>query len=622
MPIFLILFISIGRALESWSKSKTGEAINMLGQLKPKTALLLKNKSIESDDDDDDDENVNDENTALLNDSKRFKEISLSLVEVGDVVLVQPGESVPVDGVMIENISTKFDQSSVTGEAKPVTKVKDDNVFSGTTNLTNAVLIQVTTTGNETLIDRMIRVISESQGKKAPIEKVADIVTGFFVPMIVLISIITLIIWLIIAINVNELNGTTDMDEKILFAVQFGISALVVACPCGIGLATPTAASVASGIAAKIGVLVKGGSESFELLASQVSVVAFDKTGTLTKGELNVADIRKFSDIISDEIIFEVVSQIEENSSHPIAKCIKNYLKSKTRKSVQILDCNEISGRGLQSSFKFNDKVYELRIGNRLFVEIEDLFLHEWKFDGKSIVYIAIKDDKGVWKTTHALAIADIPREESKTVIEKLISKQIEVYMLSGDDESTAKAIARDVGLPEENVIAGILPEEKVKHIELLRSKTQNQKLRPTMYTRAKKWLGLIRNELEDRRSSHSLVMFVGDGLNDAGALAASDVGCALGSGSSISLTAAHFVLLNSSLMTLISIFNLSKLVKRKIIQNFLYACIWNVTLIPIAAGLFYPFFTLPPVYSSIAMAFSSVSVIISSLTLRLHKLN
>lgn len=448
--------------------------------------------------------------------------------------------------------------------------------------------------------------------------------TGVFVPVIVFIAIITLIVWLVVAANASELGGKTDRGGKLFFALQFAISSLVIACPCGFGLAVPTAIAVASGIAAKLGVLVQSGSESFEL-ANKVEVVVFDKTGTLTKGELALVGERKLNNKISnvaDDILWDLVVKTEEQSSHPIAKAVKSYASLKRRSnSPELMSSEEVSGRGVKATFEYDDREIEMRIGNAKFAGVRTTeAVDEWKKQGNSIVYIATKDARSSdddLVTIFALAIADSPRDESAFVVEYLRSSGKNVFMLSGDEEITAKSIAKQVGIDEGNVIAGVMPDEKVKHIERLRREAANKGVSPSMYTRMKTWMRIK----ENKQATMPLVMFIGDGLNDAGAIVASDVGCAQGSGSQVTLSSAHFILLNSSLRSLINIFRLSKLVKIRIAINFVWACIFNIVLIPIAAGVFYPVgVKLPPVYSALAMALSSVSVVISSLLLRLHK--
>lgn len=454
--------------------------------------------------------------------------------------------------------------------------------------------------------------------------------TAVFVPLIVLISIITLIVWIVVALNAAEIGGKTDQGGKVFFAIQFGVATLVVACPCGIGLATPTAIAVGSGILARHGILVQSGSESFEL-ANKVQLVVLDKTGTLTKGEISIVDEASLSNkddgLLEEDVLWDVVVKMEEQSSHPIAKAVKSYASAKPRSlSPELSSSEEVSGRGVRSVFNHNDRELEMRIGNGKFVNAQRFatepssIVDDWKSKGNSIVYVALKDaDAGDGKLviTHALAIADSPREESREVVEHLRNSGKEVFMLTGDEELTARSIAKEVGIDEENVISGAMPDEKVKHIERLRNKAKSKPLSPTILSRMKRWMRLK----TDANEVTSLVMFIGDGLNDSGAIIAADVGISQGSGSQVTISSAHFILLNSSLRSLINIFRLSKLVKIRIMTNFAWACVFNGVLIPIAAGVFYPLgVKLPPVYSALAMALSSVSVVISSLLLRLHR--
>ncbi|TIA87113.1 hypothetical protein E3P99_03381 [Wallemia hederae] len=640
MPVFLIFFISVGRAIESYMKAKTGDAISALGKLKPNKALLVTDEPIDQSREsikDLNDSHVDDNDTTPLlpngeepQTQDNIEEVRLSLVEIGDKLLVQGGESVPIDGVICNEGSFPFDMSSVTGESLPVTLHKGDEVLAGTTTM-KGFYMRVTSTASETLIDRIIRVVNEAQSKKAPIEKIADAVTAVFVPVIVLISLITLIAWLIVAVNAPELGGKTDIGGKVFFAIQFAISAVVIACPCGIGLAVPTVVSVSGGIAARIGVLVQSGNESFEL-ANKVQIVVFDKTGTLTKGELAIVGETKLnrdeSVLVSDQVLWDIVVKLEEQSSHPIAKAVRSYGLSKERTATELLTPEEVSGRGVKGLFKSSDREFEMRVGNGKFVGMaQSDQVDEWKSRGNSIVYVAVKESSasdGTLQVTHALAITDSPRDESREVVAHLRSTGKQVYMLTGDEELTARSIAQQVGISAECVISGVMPDEKVKHIERLREEAKSKPVAPSALSRVKRLVGMKRTgekEKDKDKEVTPLVMFVGDGLNDAGAVIAADVGCAQGTGSQITLTSAHFILLNSSLRSLINVFRLSRLVKTRILINFVWACVFNVVLIPIAAGVFYPLgVTLPPVYSALAMALSSVSVVTSSLLLRLHR--
>ncbi|TIB57755.1 hypothetical protein E3P78_04130 [Wallemia ichthyophaga] len=641
MPIFLIFFISIGRTLESYMKAKTGDAISALGKLKPSKALLVGDNDLsfseaktKTDSDYDHENSSSSETTRLLPNGNNvparssrgsIKETSLTLIEIGDTLLVQAGEVVPIDGLISSRGNYPFDMSSVTGESLPVTLHEGDEVMTGTTCL-KAVFMKVTSTSSETLIDRIIRVVNDAQSKKAPIEKIADAVTAVFVPVIVLLSIITLIVWLVVAANAAELGGKMDQGGKIFFAIQFSVATLVVACPCGIGLATPTAIAVGSGVLANHGVLVQSGSESFEL-ANKVQIVVLDKTGTLTEGKISIVSEERLSKkedgLLDEDVLWGMVSSMEEQSSHPIAKAVKSHASAKSHSLLPDLSSyEEVSGRGVKGVFSCDDKMLEMRIGSGKFVGAgsqPSSTVDRWRNNGNSIVFVALKEagaDDEALTITYALAIADSPREESREVVQQLHNAGKQIFMLTGDEELTARAIARDVGIAEENVMAGAMPDDKVKYIEKLRNEANCKPLSPTMLSRMKRWIGK-----PDKREVTPLVMFVGDGLNDSGAIIAADVGTSQGSGSQITISSAHFILLNSSLRSLIKIFKLSKLVKTRIIINFIWAIVFNVTLVPVAAGVFYPLgVKLPPVYSALAMALSSVSVVISSLLLRLHR--
>ncbi|GAA5924348.1 hypothetical protein JCM1841_001366 [Sporobolomyces salmonicolor] len=626
MPIFLIFFISIGRGLESWAKLKTGDAVAALGSLKAETGILvdferrIEKTSTRS--------SAGASSAALASaplPAFHSSPVPLICLEVGDVVLVPPGSHPPADGILLHGESI-FDESGLTGEARPVKKKPGDDVFTGTTNLTSAVLVRVTATGSESMIDKIIRIVMEAQGKKAPIEKLADALTGIFVPVIVFISILVLVIWIAIAVSANELDRRTDSGGKIFFGVQFAIASLVIACPCGIGLASPTALAVGSGLAAKYGILAHGGGEAFQA-ATQVETVVFDKTGTLTTGKVVVTDQASFLENDAQELrayLWDALAQLEDGSTHPLALAIRDFARAQRPPSsdspLSLRSSEEIPGRGLDGVFHLVSssappEKLAIRVGNEAFMADASPLgsdaaaaLDSWKRDGKSVVLASVRllptsstsRFANLSDRPHialALAIADAPRPEASAVIRALHASGKDVWMLSGDNEITAKAIARQVGIDEENVVAGVLPTEKAEHIRGLQMRRSGS------------------------GSGKGLTLFCADGINDAPGLAVADVSVAMGSGSQVSISAANFVLLNSSLNSLLTLLTLSRKVKRRIVFNFAWACAFNLCAIPIAAGVFYPVgVRLPPVYSALAMALSSVSVVLSSLALRLYR--
>ncbi|GAA5870744.1 hypothetical protein JCM1840_006791 [Sporobolomyces johnsonii] len=623
MPIFLIFFISIGRGLESWAKLKTGDAVAALGSLKAETGILVDFQgSVEKTPTRSSSGASSDALASAPLPAFHSSPVPLILLEVGDVVLVPPGSHPPADGVLLHGESI-FDESGLTGEARPIKKKPGDDVFTGTTNLTSAVLVRVTATGSESMIDKIIRIVMEAQGKKAPIEKLADALTGIFVPVIVFISVLVLVVWIAIAVSANELDHRTDSGGKIFFGVQFAIASLVIACPCGIGLASPTALAVGSGLAAKHGILAHGGGEAFQA-ATRIETVVFDKTGTLTTGKVVVTDQASFLEDDADELrayLWDALAQLEDGSTHPLALAIRDFARARPPRSpdssLSLSSSEEIPGRGLKGIFDLvvssaPPEKLAIRVGNEAFMEDASPLgsdaaaaLDGWKRDGKSVVLASVRllstpstgsRFANLFERPHialALAIADAPRPEASGVISALHASGKAVWMLSGDNEITAKAIARQVGIDEENVVAGVLPTEKAEHIRALQT----------------------------RHSGKGLTLFCADGINDAPGLAVADVSVAMGSGSQVSISAANFVLLNSSLNSLLTLLTLSRKVKRRILFNFAWACAFNLCAIPIAAGVFYPVgVRLPPVYSALAMALSSVSVVLSSLALRLYR--
>ncbi|KAI3321174.1 heavy metal translocating P-type ATPase [Xylariaceae sp. AK1471] len=597
--VFLTLFLLAGRFLEAYSKSKTGNAVEALGKLRPTTAILVEN------------DNFNKSSDRL---------IDTDMLDFGDTVRVPHGASPPCDGEVLQG-STVFDESSLTGESRPIKKNIGDQVFSGTVNQGAPILIRITGTAGQSMLDQIVKVVREGQTRRAPMEKVADALVSYFVPVITLLAVITWVVWLIIGLTNHELG----IREPAVFSLQFAISVFVVACPCGLALAAPTAIFVGGGLAAKHGILAKGGGEAFET-ASRIDCVVFDKTGTLTVGgEPSVTDFEAYlsEDAKKEEgaRVLAALRAIEENSSHPIAKAIVTYCKTITSVSVAISDVDEIPGKGLKAmcTGETKDESFDILVGNEALMRDYSVnippavatSLQKWKTEAKSVALVATKSSS-LSNTTEsyilsaALSISDPIRTETPTVINSLQSNGCDVWMLSGDNVVTARAVALRIGIPEDNVIAEVLPAQKFEKIKYLQS---------TLKAR--------RGKDKEDLSRRATVAMVGDGINDAPALTMADVGIAIGSGSDVAISSADFVLVNSNLTSVVTLIELSRKVFWRIKFNFGWALVYNTIAIPIAAGCLYAVVvnkehvTLDPVWASLAMALSSFSVVMSSLALK-----
>ncbi|KAI9767407.1 MAG: hypothetical protein M1835_007043, partial [Candelina submexicana] len=615
--VFLTMFILIGRFIEAYSKAKTGDAVTMLGKLRPSETLLVTRKdargSVRSKDSVD---SLDKEGS-----SPTTEKINVDLLETGDIVLVSHGASPPADGVLV-NGDTQFDESSLTGESRPVRKSVGDKVFAGAINVGKPTEIEVTETSGTSMLDQIVAIVREGQTKRAPVERVADILTGYFVPVITLLAIVTFVIWLSLGLGGELPDDYQDAESGgwPFWALQFAIAVFVVACPCGIGLAAPTALFVGGGLAAQHGILVKGGGEAFQE-ASQLDVVVFDKTGTLTKGgDMRVSD-HYIADKPASSVVWAIVKALEETSGHPIAKAITDLSHTKKQATILDADVEEVAGRGLRGTFTIAEAdvkaKYEAVIGNEAFMSNLGIKLNgsctttieKRKREGKSVALLAVKrlsttSSAPMDKFTLAaqFATADPLRPEAMQVIRRLREAGIGVYMLTGDNATTARAVGEQVGIPHNNIIAGVLPSEKADKIRWLQANAS------TRHSRAQK------------PGRKAVVAMLGDGINDSPALSTANVSIAIGSGSDIAISSSSFILLTSNLTTLLTLIDLSKTVFRRVKLNFAWALVYNVAMLPVAAGVLYPLPGHPrlaPVWASLAMALSSVSVICSSLALR-----
>lgn len=539
----IIALIMLGKYFEELSKGKTSEAIKKLMNLTPKKATVIRNGE------------------ELL--------ISVEEVVVGDIVIVKPGERIPVDGIIIEGY-TSIDESMLTGESLPVEKQIGDNVVGASLNKNGYLKFKATKVGKETTIARIIKLVEDAQSSKAPIAKMADIIAGYFVPVVIVIAIFSATIWYLV---------TKDLT----FSLTILISVLVIACPCALGLATPTAIMVGTGKGAENGILIKSG-EALEI-THKVDSVILDKTGTITKGKPNVTDIITTYEADSHELLMYAASA-EVGSEHPLAEAIITYAKENNLNLYAPTFFEAIIGHGIKAIV--NDK--EVLLGNEKLLRdyhIANPLLNEANSladEGKTPMFVVIeKELKGI------IAVADVPKSTSKIAIKILKEMGLEVVMLTGDNQKTAKAIARQMGI--DRVFAEVLPQDKAEIVRGL----QNE--------------GLI-------------VAMVGDGINDAPALAAANVGIAIGSGTDIAIESADIVLMKDDLRDVAVAIDLSRKTIINIKENLFWAFLYNSLGIPIAAGLLYAFGgpLLSPMIAGGAMAFSSVSVVLNALRLKRYK--
>ncbi|KAI8648726.1 hypothetical protein NCS55_01480900 [Fusarium keratoplasticum] len=556
--VFLTMFLLIGRLIEAYSKAKTGEAVTMLGKLRPKEALLVLP---------DDGQNGAD----------RTQSVNIDMLDFGDVVRVVHGGSPPWDGILLEG-DGEFDESSLTGESRLVKKTIGDPIYSGTINKGGPVLIRTTGASGDSMLDQIIKVVREGQARRAPIERVADVLTGYFVPVVTLIAILDVAV-----------GGWP------FWSLQFAIAVFIIACPCGIGLAAPTALFVGGGLAAKHGILVKGGGQAFQE-ASGLDIIVFDKTGTLTQGgEPKVTD-HKFliaDDATWDEqVILDVLRELEGSSSHPIGKAIIAFCRSRDATGAKAKHVEEIAGKGMKGSFNVESLSHpvELLAGNEAlmadhgisFGSTASATLDLWKSQAKSVVLVAARSMPPAadlsWRPLAIFAASDPLRPESRPIVEAIQRQGVDVWMISGDNPTTAYAVGAMVGIPPEHIIAGVLPEQKADRIKYLQKSQVKSKSRP--------FFGLSKRSTEQR----PIVAMVGDGVNDSPALTVADVGIAIGSGSDVAISAAEFVLMAPSLTTLLTLINLSRTVFKRVKFNFGWALVYNLVALPIAAGVLYPF--------------------------------
>ncbi|KAH2057272.1 hypothetical protein KXV43_001097 [Aspergillus fumigatus] len=638
--VFLTLFILAGRFMEAYSKARTGDAVASLGKLRPSEALLVEKSTP-----------IDQTEFGKSFSYENQQRIAVDLLEIGDVVSIPHGASPPADGVIIGPNTYQFDESSFTGESRWVRKSAGDQVFTGSVNVGQPVKIKITALGGSSMLDQIINVVREGQSRRAPLERVADVLTSHFVPVITLIAILTFLIWLSLGLSGALPPDYLDTARGgwAFWSLEFAIAVFVVACPCGLALAAPTALFVGGGLAARHGILVKGGGEAFQE-ASRLNAIVFDKTGTLTEGgSLKVSDHEVLAtDADQIQVAWKLAQQLEESSNHPIAQAVSAFCKGRSEIPVAASDIVEKSGRGMMGTFtiSINDPasnssttvVYEAAIGNEALLQsltsAVDTYrlsglLEEYQSAGKSTAILSLRKidptspDKPSFTPAIVFAATDAIRPQASEIISQLRKRDVDVFMCTGDNQTTAYAVADVVGIPRSNVMANVMPAGKADFV---------RKVQAGLYP--------VRNEDDaesqtNRSGSRPIVAFVGDGVNDSPALAAADVSIAMASGSDVAMNSASFILLNSKLDTILQLVLLSRRVFNRVKMNFGWAVVYNLCLVPVAAGVFYPIVTgqkhmmmdgemvtvndhwrLSPVWAALAMALSSVSVICSSLAL------
>ncbi len=541
----IITLILLGKSLEAVSKGRTSEAIKKLMGLAPKTATVIQEgKEIE---------------------------IPIEEVEVGDVILVKPGEKIPVDGEVLEG-STSVDESMLTGESIPVEKNPGDKVIGASINKHGSIRFKATKVGSDTALARIIKLVEDAQGSKAPIAQMADIVSGYFVPIVFAIAALSALAWFL-------------TGQSPVFALTIFIAVLVIACPCALGLATPTAIMVGTGKGAEYGILIKGG-EALES-THKINTIVFDKTGTITEGKPEVTDIVTTAPFEREKLL-QLAASAEKGSEHPLGEAIVKGAEKENLELLKVDKFTAIPGHGIQVEIEGADVL----LGNRKLMVDRGIGLAQLETDsdrlaseGKTPMYVAVRGE-----LAGIIAVADVVKESSANAIKKLHSMGIQVAMITGDNRRTADAIAKQVGI--DRVLAEVLPQDKANEVKMLQAEGKK-------------------------------VAMVGDGINDAPALAQADIGIAIGSGTDVAMESADIVLMRSDLMDVPAAIQLSKSTIRNIKQNLFWAFGYNVAGIPIAAGLLYAFGgpKLNPIFAAAAMSLSSVSVLTNALRLKSFKI-
>ncbi|UTX66862.1 heavy metal translocating P-type ATPase [Streptococcus oralis] len=537
---FILFFVLLGAVFEEKMRKNTSQAVEKLLDLQAKTAEVLRDD--------------------------RYVQVPLEQVKVGDLIRVRPGEKIAVDGVVVEGVSS-IDESMVTGESLPVDKTVGDTVIGSTINNSGTLIFKAEKVGSETVLAQIVDFVKKAQTSRAPIQDLTDKISGIFVPAVVILAILTFWVWFVL------------LEASFVTSLLYGVAVLIIACPCALGLATPTALMVGTGRSAKMGVLLKNGTVLQEI--QKVQTLVFDKTGTLTEGKPVVTDI------IGDEVeVLGLAASLEEASQHPLAEAIVKRASEAGLEIQTVENFQALHGKGV--SGQINGK--QVLLGNAKMLDGMDISnayqekLEELEKEAKTVVFLAVDNEiKGL------LALQDIPKENAKLAISQLKKRGLKTVMLTGDNAGVARAIADQIGIEE--VISGVLPEEKAHEIHKLQSAGK--------------------------------VAFVGDGINDAPALSVADVGIAMGAGTDIAIESADLVLTTNNLLGVVRALDMSKKTFNRILLNLFWAFIYNVAGIPIAAGVFSGIgLVLNPELAGLAMAFSSVSVLTSSLMLNFSKID
>ena len=536
----VIFFIEIGRYIENKNKDKTKEALQQLMTITPNNAVILKDG----------------------------KEITVTLDEIqkGDIVICKPGEKIAVDGEVVEG-TTHINESFITGESVPVKREKGSKVIAGSINYEGTIKYKAEKIGKESTVSEIVRLVTQATSTKAPIAKIADTISGYFVPVVLIIAFLAFCIWMLISKNFAT-------------AINIFVSILVVACPCSLGLATPLAIVIASGNASKKGILVKT-SETLEN-THKVKTICFDKTGTLTKGELSISKLYNYSNIDEKEIL-KIVASIENKSEHPIARAIVKKAQDEKIKLEEIREFKAIPGFGVEAIIESGEKYLignkKLMLENNIKIENEK-DEQELVSDGNSILFVSSNS-----KIVALIGVKDILKENVKEVIKKLKQRKINLVMLTGDNEKTAEIIAKEIGI--EKVISNVTPKEKAEQIKKLK---------------------------ED-----GIVMMCGDGINDSVSLVTADIGVSVSSGTDIAIDSSQVVLMSDNLEKIDDLIDISKKTIRNIKQNLFWAFFYNICMIPIACGVLIPFgISMNPMIAAFAMTVSSLTVVLNALRLRI----
>lgn len=534
----VIFFIEIGKYIENKNKNKTKEALQKLVTITPKNATIIRND--------------------------RERVVTLDEIQKGDIVICKPGEKIAVDGTVIDG-TTHIDESFITGESIPIKKESGSKVIAGSINYEGTIKYEAEKIGKESTVSEIVRLVAEATNTKAPIAKIADTISSYFVPVVIALAIICFVVWY-------------DVTKDFGIAINIFVSILVVACPCSLGLATPLAIVIASGLCSTKGILVKS-SESLEN-AHKIKTICFDKTGTLTKGNLSVSKIYNYTNDSEDEIIKKVAS-IEKLSEHPIAKGVVNETEKRNTKLDEVTDFKAIAGQGVYAKI-YND---EYLIGNKKLMQENGIEIEnkqdeeELVGSGNSILFVAKNKE-----LIALIGVKDVIRDNIKETIEKLKKQNIEIVMLTGDNERTAKYIAEEIGI--DKIYANIKPKEKAEKIKELKQ--------------------------------NGIVAMCGDGINDSVSLVTSDIGISISNGTDIAIDSANVVLMNDNLDKINDLIYISKRTIRNIKQNLFWAFFYNILMIPVAMGILIPFrLTLNPMIAALAMTLSSITVVLNALRLR-----